>query len=67
MNEDNSSSNETFQLPSHLPFWQIQETHPHLITSIYNALKEIYDPEIRLSVIDLGLIRDIQIGKVKQM
>jgi len=30
-------------------------------TQIYEALKEVYDPEIPLNVVDLGLIYDVKI------
>ena len=39
--------------------WQAEGTHPELIPSLKEALHTIIDPEIGLSVIELGLIRDV--------
>ena len=43
------------------PIWQIDSTHPELVEPVTEALREIVDPEIGLNIIQLGLIRDIQI------
>ena len=48
--------------PSHPKVvWAIESTHPELVEPLKEALKEVMDPEIGLSVIDLGLIRDVVI------
>jgi metal-sulfur cluster biosynthetic enzyme len=41
--------------------WQAETTHPDLIEPFRDALRTIVDPEIGLNVIELGLIRDLQI------
>lgn len=43
------------------PPWQIDSTHPELVEPLTNGLSEIMDPEIGLSIIQLGLIRDVGI------
>ena len=39
--------------------WQIEDTHPELVESLKDSLREVVDPEIGLNVIELGLIRDV--------
>jgi metal-sulfur cluster biosynthetic enzyme len=41
--------------------WQIESTHPELVEPVTEALREVVDPEIGLNIIELGLVRDIQI------
>ncbi len=41
--------------------WTIESTHPELVEPLKEALKNVMDPEIGLSVIDLGLVRDVVI------
>lgn len=43
------------------PHWQAEDSHPELIEPFKQAMEEIVDPEIGLNVIQLGLIRDLQI------
>jgi metal-sulfur cluster biosynthetic enzyme len=43
------------------PVWQAESTHPELAEALKAALNEIIDPEIGLSEIQLGLIRDVTI------
>ena len=45
--------------------WQAETTHPELIEPFSTAMKEIVDPELGLNVIQLGLIRDLQIGEIE--
>lgn len=42
--------------------WEADSTHPQLAEKIREALREVVDPEIGLSVIALGLIREVSIG-----
>ncbi len=42
------------------PIWQIDSTNPELVGPVTDAFREIVDPEIGLNIIQLGLIRDIQ-------
>jgi metal-sulfur cluster biosynthetic enzyme len=39
------------------PIWEADSTHPKLAADVRQALREVVDPEIGLSVIELGLVR----------
>lgn len=41
--------------------WQADNTHPELTPQLRDALREVVDPEIGLSIIELGLVRDVVI------
>ena len=41
--------------------WQAESTHPHLIEPFREKMGEVVDPELGLSIIELGLIRDLRI------
>ncbi len=43
--------------------WDIHDTHPDLVEPLRQKLSEIVDPEIALNVIQLGLIRKVNIEK----
>lgn len=43
------------------PEWKAETSHPELAQKLRDALNEILDPEIGLSIIQLGLIRDVDI------
>ena len=42
--------------------WTSEITHPELMEPLREALRKVVDPEIGLSVIELGLIRDVVIS-----
>ena len=42
--------------------WKMESTHPELVEPLREALRAVVDPEIGMSVIDLGLVRDVQVG-----
>ncbi len=42
------------------PVWEAESTHPDLCKKIRDGLNEVLDPEIGLSVIQLGLIRNVK-------
>lgn len=44
------------------PAWQIDSTHPELVETLTDGLREIVDPEINLNIIQLGLVRDVSIA-----
>ena len=39
--------------------WQLDNTDPVLAENLRTSLREVFDPEIGLNVIQLGLIRDV--------
>jgi metal-sulfur cluster biosynthetic enzyme len=41
--------------------WTIHDTHPERVQTLRDRLKEVVDPEIGMDIIQLGLIRDVQI------
>ena len=41
--------------------WDIHTTHPDLVDPLRKKLKEVVDPEIGLTIIELGLIRKVSI------
>ena len=41
--------------------WQADNSHSELAGSLRETLKDVIDPEIGLSIIDLGLVRDVRI------
>lgn len=43
------------------PIWQAEQEHPDLCSELRTGLGEVVDPELGLSVIQLGLIRDVKI------
>ena len=50
------SENETNQIQ-----WSIHQTHPELIQSVRDKLAEVVDPEIGMTIIQLGLVREVAI------
>jgi metal-sulfur cluster biosynthetic enzyme len=45
--------------------WQAESTHPELVESFKDKLREVVDPEIGLNIIELGLVRDLEIEDEK--
>ncbi len=41
--------------------WDIETSHPELVEPIKNAMREVLDPELGMSIIQLGLIRNVQV------
>jgi len=41
--------------------WAIHDTHPEWVESVRARLSEVIDPEIGMSIIQLGLVRDVSI------
>lgn len=41
--------------------WTIHDTHPDKVQPLRNSLSEVVDPEIGMNIIQLGLIRDVEI------
>jgi metal-sulfur cluster biosynthetic enzyme len=51
--------------------WTIHQTHPDLVQEVRAKLSEVVDPEIGMTIIQLGLIRNVEIeggiGRVKML
>ena len=45
--------------------WQSDSTDPALSDTVKTALREVMDPEIGLNIIELGLVRDLEIEEDK--
>lgn len=39
--------------------WEAENTHPELVESFRDAMREIIDPELGLNIIELGLLRNL--------
>ena len=46
---------------TNMPVWDVEETHPDFVPTLEEGLSEIMDPELGLNIIQLGLIRNIEI------
>jgi metal-sulfur cluster biosynthetic enzyme len=49
--------------PAPNPIWEADSTHPELSARVRQALREVVDPEIGLSVVELGLVRDLAVDE----
>jgi metal-sulfur cluster biosynthetic enzyme len=51
--------------------WTIHETNPEVVEPLRASLSEVVDPEIGMNIIQLGLIRDVEIengvGRMKMI
>lgn len=45
---------------SNIPEWDIENTHPKHVDALEEALSKIVDPELGLNIIQLGLVRNVQ-------
>lgn len=45
------------------PKWQIEDTHPEVITRLDEGLREVKDPELGMNILELGLVRDVSIDE----
>ncbi len=43
--------------------WEADSTHPELAEKLRQALRQVMDPEIGMSIIELGLVRDVSISQ----
>jgi metal-sulfur cluster biosynthetic enzyme len=46
---------------SNRPTWQVELTDPELAKKIKDSLGQVFDPELGLSIIQLGLVRDVKV------
>lgn len=44
------------------PVWEVESTHPEQTEVLKDALNQVIDPEIGLSIVQLGLVRDVKIA-----
>jgi metal-sulfur cluster biosynthetic enzyme len=45
------------------PIWQAENTHPELADQLLVGLREVTDPELGLNIIQLGLVRNVEIDE----
>jgi metal-sulfur cluster biosynthetic enzyme len=46
--------------PQNVPIWDIDNTNPDLVAALEDNLVEIVDPELGLNILQLGLVRNIE-------
>ncbi len=51
------------QDPTKQAIWEIESTNPDMVESIEKSLRQVVDPEIGLNVLELGLVRNVQLDK----
>jgi len=49
------------EAPLNIPVWEIENTYPDLAGELEEGLSDIVDPELGLNIIQLGLVRDVEI------
>lgn len=47
--------------------WTIHDTHPELVEITRAKLSEVIDPEIGMNIIQLGLVRDVEVDDVVRL
>lgn len=45
--------------------WKADETHPDLVNKLKEAFRQVKDPEIGSDIIQLGLVRDVEISNTE--
>jgi metal-sulfur cluster biosynthetic enzyme len=54
--------------PINMIKWSIHETHPEIVETVRARLSEVVDPEIGMNIIQLGLVRDVEIdGQIARL
>jgi metal-sulfur cluster biosynthetic enzyme len=60
-----------YSSPNNLLVWQVESADPELGKVVKEKLREVIDPEIGLNVVELGLVRDVEVtgekGHVRMM
>jgi metal-sulfur cluster biosynthetic enzyme len=46
-----------------LPNWKANSSHPELANKIKDALRQVRDPEIGSDIVQLGLVREVEISE----
>jgi metal-sulfur cluster biosynthetic enzyme len=47
--------------------WQLGESAPALADTLYTGLQSVMDPELGMNIIQLGLVRDVQVNDEKAL
>lgn len=47
--------------PINIPVWDVENTDPDVLPVLEDGLSEIVDPELGLNIIQLGLVRNVEI------
>ena len=47
--------------PANIPIWDIENTHPDKVPALEDAFSTVMDPELGLNLIQLGLVRNVEI------
>lgn len=50
---------------NNLKSWKIEDSHPELADLVYVELQQVMDPELGMNIIQLGLVRDIELKDQK--
>ena len=54
--------------PANVVKWNIHDTHPDIVETVRARLSEVVDPEIGMNIIQLGLVRDVEIdGQIARL
>ncbi len=54
--------------PINILKWSIHDTHPEIVDRVRASLAEVVDPEIGMTIIQLGLVRDVKIdGEIARL
>jgi len=53
--------------PDNIPLWDIETTNPNVVDLLEEGLSEIVDPELGLNIVQLGLVRNINIENNQSM
>lgn len=43
-----------------IPEWDVEQTHPDIVDQLEESLSKVIDPELGLNIIQLGLVRNIE-------
>ncbi len=46
--------------PANIPEWTIETTTPEIVDDLEEALSKILDPELGLNIVQLGLVRNVE-------
>jgi len=46
--------------PANMPIWDIEDSLPDIVLALEEGLSEITDPELGLNIVQLGLVRNVE-------